>query len=188
MGAVTAPNNAAELVEPEQTLPEPPAKVPVLVRPFPEDTLYQLLLAEISGYRGAYDEAPIYREQALRLQDPGAAARAARLARYLKKNDVLAEVAAVWSELEPSYGAVAIPLRFRNPARGLSERASIYVEDRRLGGEVKFDFFAYRAQSLSEESARALLESMRSLNLDNLQHLQLVGQHSLSGWASLKTR
>ena len=103
-GVVTAPDNAGELVEPEQTPPESPAKAPVPVRPFPEDALYQLLLAEISGYRGAYDEAlAIYREQALRLQDPGVAARAARLARYLKKNDVLAEVAAVWSELEPSH-------------------------------------------------------------------------------------
>ncbi|MEC8601203.1 MAG: hypothetical protein VXY24_05860, partial [Pseudomonadota bacterium] len=100
-GAVTAPDST---VEPKQTPPESPAKVPVPVRPFPEDALYQLLLAEISGYRGAYDEAlAIYREQALRLQDPGVAARAARLARYLKKNDVLAEVAAVWSELEPSH-------------------------------------------------------------------------------------
>ena len=174
MGAVTAPNNAAELVEPEQTLPEPPAKVPVLVRPFPEDALYQLLLAEISGYRGAYDDAlAIYREQAIRLQDPGVAARAARLARYLKKNDVLAEMAAVWSELEPSQ---------MEPWRYLTDFA-IEQEDYQsalrymskidgLGGEVKFDFFAYRAQSLPEEAARALLESMRSLNLDNLQHLQ----------------
>ena len=173
-GAVTAPDNAGELVEPEQTPPESPAKVPVPVRPFPEDALYQLLLAEISGYRGAYDEAlAIYREQALRLQDPGVAARAARLARYLKKNDVLAEVAAVWSELEPSH---------MEPWQYLTDFA-IQQEDYQsalrymskidgLGGEVKFDFFAYRAQSLSEESARALLESMRSLNLDNLQHLQ----------------
>ena len=56
------------------TPPESPEKVSVPVRPFPEDALYQLLLAEISGYRGAYDEAlAIYREQALRLQDPGVA-------------------------------------------------------------------------------------------------------------------
>ena len=173
-GAVTATENAGELVEPEQTPPESPEKVSVPVRPFPEDALYQLLLAEISGYRGAYDEAlAIYREQALRLQDPGVAARAARLARYLKKNDVLAEVAAVWSELEPSH---------MEPWQYLTDFA-IQQEDYQsalrymskidgLGGEVKFDFFAYRAQSLSEESARALLESMRSLNLDNLQHLQ----------------
>ena len=51
MGAVTAPDNAAELVEREPTSPEAPAKTPVPVRPFPEDALYQLLLAEISGYR-----------------------------------------------------------------------------------------------------------------------------------------
>ena len=93
--------------------------------------------------------------------------------RYLKKNDVLAEVAAVWSELEPSH---------MEPWQYLTDFA-IQQEDYQsalrymskidgLGGEVKFDFFAYRAQSLSEESARALLERMRSLNLDNLQHLQ----------------
>ena len=81
-GAVTATDNAGELVEPEQTPPESPEKVSVPVRPFPEDALYQLLLAEISGYRGAYDEAlAIYREQALRLQDPGVAARAASAGR-----------------------------------------------------------------------------------------------------------
>ena len=84
MGAVTAPNNAAELVEREPTSPEAPAKLRSCSS-FPRGCLYQLLLAEISGYRGAYDDAlAIYREQALRLQDPGAA-RAARLARYLKK-------------------------------------------------------------------------------------------------------
>ena len=69
----------------------------------------------------------IYREQAIRLQDPGVA-EAARLS-ISEKNDVLAEMAAVWSKLEPSQWSRGDTLQFCNRARGLSERASIYVED-----------------------------------------------------------
>ena len=55
-----------------------PAPEPVY-RPFPEDTLYALLVAEFAARRGAFDVAlQNYLQQAARTRDPGVAARATR--------------------------------------------------------------------------------------------------------------
>ena len=144
------------------------------VRAFPDGALLELLLAEVAGYRGAYDQAlAIYREQALKLGDPGVAARTARLARYLKNSEVLVEVSAVWAALEPEN---IEPLQYLTDdaiKNGDYQQALRYMETiDQLGGDVKFDFFAYRAQALSVPEAQELLDRMTLMDDGTSPHLQ----------------
>ncbi|MBP9033780.1 MAG: tetratricopeptide repeat protein [Pseudomonadales bacterium] len=78
-----------------------PAPEPVY-RPFPEDTLYALLVAEFAARRGALDTAlQNYMQQAVRTRDPGVAARATRMARYMGAERATLDAALLWAELEP---------------------------------------------------------------------------------------
>lgn len=78
-----------------------PAPEPVY-RPFPEDTLYALLVAEFAARRGALDVAlQNYLQQAESTRDAGVAARATRIARYMGAERATLEAALLWAELEP---------------------------------------------------------------------------------------
>ena len=70
--------------------------------PFEGDSLYQLLVAEIAGYRSHYDIAlEKYMQEAESTRDPGVVARAANMALYLKKETSALEMVKIWSEVEP---------------------------------------------------------------------------------------
>ncbi|MFT7243848.1 MAG: hypothetical protein ACI82A_001196, partial [Candidatus Azotimanducaceae bacterium] len=94
---VPASSEPAEAEVVEESVEEPVAAVPAPrpkpsdypVEPFPSDSMYQLLVAEVAGYRGEYDLAlDKYIEMAEETRDAGVAARATRLANYLKRQDV----------------------------------------------------------------------------------------------------
>ena len=168
-------SDISPIVEAEEGVLSPEAEtLSPPVRAFPEGALLELLLAEVAGYRGAYDQAlAIYHEQALQLGDPGVAARTARLARYLKNSEVLAEVSAVWAALEPEN---IEPLQYLTDdaiKNGEYQQALGYMETiDQLGGDVKFDFFAYRAQALSIPEAQELLDRMTQMDEGASPHLQ----------------
>ena len=168
-------SDIAPVVEAEEGVLSPEAETfSPPVRAFPDGALLELLLAEVAGYRGAYDQAlAIYHEQALQLGDPGVAARTARLARYLKNSEVLAEVSAVWAALEPEN---IEPLQYLTDdaiKNGEYQQALGYMETiDQLGGDVKFDFFAYRAQALSVPEAQELLDRMTQMDEGASPHLQ----------------
>lgn len=72
------------------------------VRPFPAETLYDLMVAELAGMQ---NNLPLalnnYLSQARTTRDPGIVARAARIAAYAENHPALLEMALLWSELEP---------------------------------------------------------------------------------------
>lgn len=73
------------------------------VRPFPIQTLYSLLAAEIAGTRGQFDYSlQNYLHEARQTRDIGVVARAARIAHYVDNPPALAEMSTLWIELEPS--------------------------------------------------------------------------------------
>lgn len=81
-----------EVVEPEP-LPE---------RPFPIETFYALLVAEIAGSRERFDVALAnYMQQAQTTRDPDIAARATRIARFLNARQAALESALLWVEVSP---------------------------------------------------------------------------------------
>lgn len=102
----------------DQTVPAPATKTPVAptdraaaksapppavkTRPFPADSFYDLLVAEVALRRGAYELAlDNYLQQALATRDPQVAARAARLAQFLRADRPALAAARLWVELQP---------------------------------------------------------------------------------------
>ena len=145
-----------------ETPVQPPKPDDYPVEPFPDDSLYQLLVAEVAGYRGHYDTAlEKYVEMAEQTRDAGVAARATRLANYLKRSDAALRSAQIWAEADPENLDAhrhAAELLMRS---GDLEGAILHMEAvKNLGGLANFDIFAYRAANLLDEEREALLQAI----------------------------
>ncbi len=171
-GCATAPvaidpesgaQQAEQVAEAPRTAPAtPPKPDDYPVAPFPEDSMYQLLVAEVAGYRGQYNVAlEKYVEMAQSTRDAGVAARATRLATYLKQEDRALETAQIWAEAEPESIEAhrhAAELLVR---AGNLEQAILHMEAvKNLGGLANFDVFAYRAANLDDAGREALLTAV----------------------------
>ncbi len=134
-----------------------PSEYPV--SPFSKETLYQLLVAEVAGYRGEYETAlEKYLKTAIETRDPGVAARATRLAAYLKKNDEALTSAQIWAEADPEDIDAHRHTADQMMRAGDLEGAVYHLEAvKRLGGLADFPMFAYRAANLDAEGRDALL-------------------------------
>ena len=117
-GCSTAPVEPEPVSTPEPTVakPAPPKPRPdpddYPVAPFPGDSLYELLVAEVAGYRSRYDIAlDKYVDAVVETRDPGVAARATGLALYLKKYAEALETALIWAEVDPENVDRAPPRR-----------------------------------------------------------------------------
>ena len=85
---------------PQQTVaPEP---TPYVTGEFNQESLYDLLLAEIAGQRRLFPVAlENYSVQAQKTQDPGVAERATRIAQYVRDSDTIISSARLWREISP---------------------------------------------------------------------------------------
>lgn len=129
------------------------------VSPFPKETLYRLLVAEVAGYRGQYDMAlEKYVESAIETRDPGVAARATRLAAYLKRHDAALQTAQIWAAEDPEDIDAHRHAADQLMRVGDLEGAVHHLEAvKRLGGMANFPMFAYQAANLDNESRDRLL-------------------------------
>lgn len=101
-----APEQPLEDVPPAQagTAPAPaPEPVPEPVeRPFPDDSLYPLLVAEFALRRGDYDRAlQNYLQQARELDDAGVSRHTTHLAQFLDDDAATLEAVQLWLAREP---------------------------------------------------------------------------------------
>ena len=79
---------------------EPEPEIPL--RPFPADSVYDLLVAEFAIRRQQYDTAlGHYLYQAQQTRDSGVVASAARLAQFINAETAALEASELWLELEP---------------------------------------------------------------------------------------
>ena len=167
---VTTPE-PEEIVEEPAPAPEPAEVVEAAKPPHPDDypvapfgkeTLFQLLVAEVAGYRGHYDTAlQKYVEQAEASRDPGVAARATRLAAYLKQNEQALRAVLIWVAEEPESLDAHRFAADQLVKAGELEAAMVHMEAiKRLGGLANFDVFAYRAANLDTASRQSLLDAM----------------------------
>lgn len=149
----------------EQTLsaepaPEPSDPIQVEDRSFEVDTLYSLLVAEIAGDRHRFDiMLSNYVQQAEATQDPGVAARAARLARYLKAHKIALEMTEIWLTFEPNnpeaHFIATSELVHSNKLLEATEHATFLLERGEVAG---FDSIALRAQQGGDiETTRKLI-------------------------------
>ena len=82
--------------------PEPP-EVQVVERPFPEDSLYPLLVAEFALRRRAYDVAlEHYLTQSQILRDAGVSAHTTHLTQFMQREPEALEASQLWVELDPN--------------------------------------------------------------------------------------
>lgn len=173
VGCVSAPDKPVdepEVIEavaetetkPAVETPRAPKPSDYPVEPFPEDSMYQLLVAEVAGYRGQYLVAlEKYVQIAQETRDAGVAARATRLANYLKDSNLALESAQIWAEVDPENIEAhrhAAELLVRS---GDLEKAILHMEAvKNLGGLANFDVFAYRAANLDDAGRTALLTAV----------------------------
>lgn len=127
--------------------------------PFPIDTLYSLLAAEIAGSRQAYDIAlSNYAQQARETRDPAIAERATLIARYLNNLEVAAEVASIWVDAQPenveALTNAAVALMQNNQ---LFDAFEMSRRLQALGRETLFQSIAASAGNLSEAERQELL-------------------------------
>jgi tetratricopeptide (TPR) repeat protein len=146
------------------------------VAPFPKDVLYQLLVAEVAGYRGEYSTAlEKYVDIALKTRDPGVARRAAMLAVYLKRYDEALQAAKIWAEQEPDSIEAHRYVSEQLLRAGEMEEAIVHMEAiKSLGGLANFESFAYSAANLDDKGREVLLEVMSRMLVQYPKDEQLM--------------
>ncbi len=163
--AVEEPQAEVQEAAPVEPPPRPrPEDYPVA--PFEGDSLYQLLAAEIAGYRSHYDVAlEKYMLAAEATRDPGVAARATRMALYLKDDPAALRMVDIWAAVEPDNltahrHAVDLLLRADRP-----DEAIVHMEQvKNLGGSARFEVFAYQASGLPDDKRQALLDAIEEMS------------------------
>ena len=169
----------AESVPPTLNLSNPsvaPAPLEYPVAAFPRDSLYQLLVAEVAGYRGDFATAMAkYLEMAVETRDPGVASRAARLAVYLQDDAAALAAAQVWVEVEPDSldaqrQAASQLIRVGDLEQAIVHMAAI----RALGGVANFDIFAYHSAELDLSARDGLLAAIDRMLQDYPADSQLL--------------
>ena len=135
------------------------------VRPFPTQTFYDLLVAEVAGTRGNLGLAlENYRRQALVTRDPGVIARAVSTASYQKNNKALQELGILWAEVEPD------SIQARNMA--------FYAQAQQANLSLAFE---HARHLLSQNNGKymVLLPSYTA-NLDEEQRLHLLELYTIA--------
>lgn len=171
----------------------PIKRVEYPVASFDKETLYQLLVAEIAGHRNQLDVAlDNYYQVTKQTRDPGIAARATRLAvylrrevggaggergrvRYIELGQIALETAKIWASADPENIEAQRYAADQLMRAGDLGGAVVFMEAvKRLGGMANFDMVAYRAANLdapSRESLLATIEAMLERYPDDTQLL-----------------
>lgn len=167
---------AADQAAPAAAKAEPPSPEDYPVAPFTKDSLYQLLVGEIAGYRGEYDTAlQKYLKVTLETRDPGVAARTTRLAAYLKHDDIALKAARVWVETDPDdVDAHRYAADLLMKAGDLEGAVYELEAVKRLGGMADFPMFAYQAANLDPKSRDNLLVAITHMMKEYPDDQQLV--------------
>jgi tetratricopeptide (TPR) repeat protein len=145
-----------------------PAAEPVY-RPFPEDALYALLVAEFAAHRGAFDVAlQNYLQQAVRTRDPGVAARATRMARYMGAERATLDAALLWVELEPQnpearFTAATELARAGRPAEAFEHMRALDAGS----GQTNFAAVTASALDLPASDRQQMLEALQDIEGDS---------------------
>ncbi|HEY8568052.1 tetratricopeptide repeat protein [Microbulbifer sp.] len=145
----------------------PPAEAPPdkkeKLKPFPIETFYTLLVAEMAGNREQYDLALAnYYFQAERTKDAGVAARATRIARFLNARRAALRSAQLWVELEPDNAEAQLAATAELTLAGELDSAMHHAERAlELGGDAPLQSVAATVVDNEELAAKVLPEFQR---------------------------
>lgn len=171
-----ASHTNSEQTKPEQAAPAAAPAQPEKYGSFREDTLYDLLVAELAGQRNRFDIALAnYVEQAQSTQDPGVAERAFRIAEYLGADSSALDTSVIWAKNAPdnldAQRAAAIMLA----RAGQYDESMTYMEKVLQGqGDTHFDFLALSAAETDADTRAGLLKSFDRLQAKYPENGQLL--------------
>ncbi len=142
---------------------KPAAAVPE--KPFPADSLYDLLVAEFALRRQVYDVTlEKYSKQAPLLRDPGVSAHTTHLAQFLQRPDEALKSTRLWVELEPDNAEANNTMATLLAQRGEPVAALPYlVVVEQETGEANFPMLLNGFSQLGEQQRATLVESIDSL-------------------------
>jgi tetratricopeptide (TPR) repeat protein len=152
MGGQVKPEDAPPVVA---ETPAPPAPV----KPFPIDTFYDLLVAEVALHQQAYDLAlDNYLVQSANTQDPGVAQRTVQIAEFLKREDSAMQAAEIWSKCDPDNSEPQIVLgTLLAKAQRPDEAFDVMAKLLRQGGKPNFAAVAASAVNRNKDEQQKLL-------------------------------
>ena len=138
---------------------------PVVYGSFSQDTVYNLLAAELAGQRNRFDIAlDNYVSEAIKTQDAGISERAYRIAEYLGADQPALDTALIWAKNAPdsldAQRAAAIQLA----RSGRYDDSMVYMEKVLQGqGDTHFDFLALSAAETDQDTRDGLQNSFDRL-------------------------
>lgn len=145
-------------------------------RPFPADTLYALLLAEIAGQRQQYDVAlHEYLQQAEQTQDSAVAERALRIAQFVGDKKQALQALNLWLEQNPDtpiahQAAAVLYLETDNIDQALVHLKKV----QQLSGQSQYDYLAANAGELSRAQQQQLLDAFLAMQKTDAKNGSLL--------------
>jgi tetratricopeptide (TPR) repeat protein len=166
-GDSAAAKDAASKAEPTASVPE---------KPFPADSLYDLLVAEFALRRQAYDVTlQKYTKQAPVLRDAGVSAHTTHLAQFLQRPDEALKSAQLWVELDPQNAEANNTVASLLAQRGQPVAALPYlvvVEEQT--GEANFPMLLSGFSQLDQQQRNALVQGIDKLAREYPQNTRLL--------------
>ena len=172
---------AAPAKPPTSSETDSTADTPVTYGRFQQDTLYELLSAEIAGQRNRFDLAlDNYLRQARSTRDAGISERALRVAEFLGNEPAALEMARLWVEVAPQDPEALRSAAIHLARTGRHEQAMDMMQRAlELHGETHFDFLALAAADTDATTRNALLDSLERMNDRFPDNTQLVFARAL---------
>ena len=141
----------------------PPDEYPVA--PFTGDSFYQLLAAEVAGYRDYHQVAlEKYVAMAEQTRDPGVARRATRLALYMKQHVPAIKSSLIWVQEAPDdreahHITAELLLQEGRIVEAIKHLRKIWE----MGDQVHFELIAYSSSSLAPEHRATVLKEVTGM-------------------------
>ena len=159
----------------ETAAPSQPPAPPSLQRPFPEQSLYALLVAEFALRRRDYDLAlKNYMEQADVLRDSAISAHTTKLAQFMNRDREALHASRLWVALDPDNLEARLTLANLLARRGESRAALPHMEYiLRAGGLANFTALARGFRDMSGADRLQFLGSIESLAEQYPDNVQL---------------
>jgi len=161
----------------DQTAAEPAAPpAEEKLRPFPDDSFYDLLVAEFALRRGAYDLAlGNYMQQARATHDIGVTARAAQLAQFLRSDRAALDASQLWVAQEPDdpeaqYTLATQLAKAQRPMEALPHMVKVLD----AGAKANFAVIAAGALQLPEQTQTDLLDAFNKLLETHKDNIDLM--------------
>jgi len=163
----SATEGQADTAAPAVELPE---------RPFPDDSIYPLLLAEFALRRREYDVAlQQYMAQAPQLRDPGVSAHTTHLAQFMAKEQAALEAVQLWVELEPDSVEANNTLSILLIRQGRAVDALPHMARlARQGEKVNFPALLSGFGNLGPGQQQALVSGIHELAMEFPSNVQLL--------------